>query len=336
MLIVGSGYRKLGIVLAVVFGLAAAASVTAWFLGAVIGLTLAGRGEGAGLAAILMAFLVSGVAAALTLIGGAVWIYARRQRFLVRDKRVLPLLGTGGVLIILAIGVSVQHFVHVSPAAQSSQKIAEGMLVSPSGPLQGEARAELLARGQEAVPAVISALQSFDKTYLREFENGLNFPVMSQLDILGKLGGPAATMELRTWLNSDYAPDVRAAAAQALGEAGDKESAHAIALLLDEGSYEWRKSRIPLMYALRMLEARDEWEHVRTALQFAPEEEGLGYQISLLDAGIQTLVAFDTPEAWHVIAEVANAGGESRRLRVQQTLENLGRSLPTAETAIGQ
>jgi hypothetical protein len=334
LIVAGMGFRRLGIAISIIVGSAAVAGVAAWFLGVMLGLLLGGRGEGAGVAAILAGFVLSGVVVLLVVVAGLVWIILRRRRVLLRSGRDLRLLGGGVLLVLLAAGMAGRHYVHVTPAAQSSQSLSTGMLAGYDGPRRAEAREELLARGQDAVPAVIAALRGADTANLREFESGLNGPVVWQIEVLGKLGGPDAIAELRTWLNGDYAEDIRAAAASALGEAGDRESAHAIALLLEEQSYEWRKCRVQLLYALRMLEARDELPYVRSALQFAPEEEGQSYQIMVLDAGIRTLVAFDTPEAWQVINEVANAGGEGRKQRVQYILETLGRQLPEAEGSV--
>ena len=156
----------------------------------------------------------------------------------------------------------------------------------------------------------------------------MNGGILYHLELLGALGGPQSVAELRKWFNSDYAPDIRATAARGLGEAGDTESAHAIALLLEERSYEWRKGHFQLLRALTLLKAKNELTHVKSAMQFTRDEEGTSFQIGLLGEGMQYLVAVDTPEAWAVVSEVANEGDEQRRETVERILKDMGESLP--------
>ncbi|MBI2433214.1 MAG: hypothetical protein HYV26_10110 [Candidatus Hydrogenedentes bacterium] len=334
LVVAGLGFRRAGKALTITFGVAAGVAIAMWWPAALISLKFSGRGEGAGVAAIIMAFVVSGGTALLVLMAGAAWIMVRRQRFFTRAAKSFRLLGAGVFLMGAAGAIVLPRLLHVTPGIQSSQVLAEQALGGHNGPLRAEAREILLARGQEAAPAVIEALRKADPATLREFESGLNLPVLSQLEVLGQLGGPEAIQELRTWFSGDFAPDIRATAAQALGAAGDRESAHVIALHLEDRSYEWRKYCGQLLCALRLLKATNELPQVCAALQFTPEEEGSSFQIMTLDAGIQTLLAFDTPEAWQVIVALAGGGSEERRRRIEDSLEALGRSLSTLETQI--
>jgi len=214
-----------------------------------------------------------------------------------------------------------------------SDRALTGQASSLNGPLRAEARDEILARGQDAVPDVIASIQKANQSDLLTFESGLNGAVLYHLELLGSLGGSQAVAELRNWFNSDYAPDIRATAARGLGEAGDAESAQAIALLLEERSYEWRKCHFQLLRALTLLKANEQLAHVKSALQFTPDEEGSSFQIGLIGEGVQYLVTIDTPEAWEVVSEVASAGDEHRRETVGRVLKDLGKSLPKTATA---
>ncbi|MCC6798352.1 MAG: HEAT repeat domain-containing protein [Candidatus Hydrogenedentes bacterium] len=323
----GLGYRRLGVALAINFALTTGVSVVAWFVGAVAGLALAGRGEGAGVAAIVFAFALAGIAAIVTLAAGIGWIVLKRERYLSRGNRSPALIVVGLAFFLVAGASAAMQFVRVTPGLMPN-RVLTGQASGLNGPLRAEARDELLARGQDAVPDVIASLQSANQSDLHTFESGLNGAVLYQLEILGSLGGPQSIAELRKWFNSGYAPDIRATAARALGEAGDAESAPAIALLLEERSYEWRKSHFQLLRALTLLKAKDELAHVKSALQFTPDEEGTSFQIGLIGEGIQYLVAMDTPAAWAVVSEVASVGDIHRRETVERVLKDLGRSLP--------
>lgn len=328
--VLGMGYRRLGVALAIVFALTVGVSVAAWFVGAFAGLALAGRGEGAGVAAIVFAFAFSGLSGLVTFAAGIAWVIWRRERYLLRGDRSRALVALGSAFFLLAGASATMQLVRVSPGLMSDGALT-GQASGLDGPLRAEARDELLARGQGAVPDVIASLQNANQSDVHTFESGLNGGVLYHLELLGALGGPQSVAELRKWFNSDYAPDIRATAARGLGEAGDAESAHAIALLLEERSYEWRKGHFQLLRALTLLKAIDEIAHVKSAMQFTPDEEGTSFQIGLLGEGVQYLVAVDTPEAWAVVSEVANAGDEHRRETVERILKDLGKSLPNGD-----
>lgn len=332
----GMGYRRLGVALAIIFATAVGVSVAAWFVGAFAGLALAGRGEGAGVAAIVFAFALAGIAGIVTLAAGIGWIVLKRERYLSRGNRSRALVAVGLAFFLVAGASAAMQLIRVTPGLMSDRMLT-GQASGLNGPLRAEARDELLARGQAAVPDVIASLQNANQSDLHTFESGLNGAVMYHLELLGVLGGPQAIAELRKWFNSDNAPDIRATAARGLGEAGDTERAHAIALLLEERNYEWRKSHFQLLRALTLLKAKDELAHVKSALQFTQDEEGSSFQIGLIGEGIQYLVTIDTPEAWTVVSEVANAGDAHRRETVERVLKDLGKSLPdSAATATQQ
>lgn len=323
----GMGYRRLAVALAVLFAITVGVSVAAWFVGVFVGLALAGRGEGAGVAAIVLAFAVAGLSAIVTIATGIAWIVWKRERYLSRGIGSRVLVAVGLVCFLLAGASASMQLVRVTPGLMPNRALT-GQASGLNGPLRAEAREELLARGQDAVPDVIASLQNANQSDLHTFESGLNGAVMYHLELLGELGGPPAIAELRKWFNSDYAPDIRATAARGLGEAGDAESAHAIALLLEQRSYEWRKSHFQLLRALTLLKAKDELVHVKSALQFTADEEGTSFQIGLIGEGAQYVVAVDTPEAWAVMTEVANAGDAHRKETVARALQGVNKSLP--------
>ena len=91
-----------------------------------------------------------------------------------------------------------------------------------------------------------------------------------------------------------------------------------------------------MLRALTLLKAKDEILHVKSSLQFAPDEEGTSFQIGLLGEGIQALVAFDTPESWQVVLEVARSGGPGRKEAVERILREMGRTIPDASATSGQ
>jgi hypothetical protein len=303
-----------------------------WFIGAAAGLAITSPGEGVGVAIILFAFLTAGVGGAIGLAAGIAWIIRKLSRYTAQAERLPALLGLAGLLFVCAIGIAAAQAVRVAPGLMSDRALttqASGL----DGPLRAEAREEILARGQEAAPTLIAALQKLDRSDAHTFESGLNGGILYQLELLGELGGPEAIAELRTWFDSDYAPDIRATAARGLGDAGDAESAHAIAALLEQRSYEWRKCHFQLLRALTLLNAKDELPHVKSALQFAPDEEGTSFQIGLLGEGIQALAGFDTQEAWQTISEVANAGSGTRKQTVERVLRDMDKTLPVAAAA---
>ncbi|MBM3289933.1 MAG: hypothetical protein FJY92_07255, partial [Candidatus Hydrogenedentes bacterium] len=320
----GVGYRRLAVAMAVTFGGAVAAAVGFWFVGAVVGLFLAGRGEGAGVAALVFAFLVAGVAALSVLVFGATRIVWRRQFYFERAARSGVAIAIGPVLLLVSVGTMTAHVVRITPALMSDHALT-AQSSGLSGPLRAEAREELLARGQAAVPEVIAALKSADRREIQTFESGLKGCTLFNIELLGELGGPEAIAELRTWLNCACAADIRAAAARGLGEAGDRDSAHAIAVLLEDRSYEWRKSHFQLLRALTLLDAKEEWAHVKSALQFTADEEGTALQIGLLHEGIAALATFDTPEAQQAIAEIAAGGSGVRREAVERILRDMNK-----------
>ena len=104
-------------------------------------------------------------------------------------------------------------------------------------------------------------------------------------------------------------------------------------MLLEERSYEWRKGHFQLLRALTLLKANEQLTHVKSALQFTPDEEGSSFQIGLIGEGVQYLVTIDTPEAWAVISEVAGTGDEHRRETAKRILAELGKTLPESATA---
>ena len=328
----GAGYRRLSVALAIVFTLTITVSVAAWFVGAFAGLALAGRGEGAGVAAIVFAFAVAGLSSLVTLAAGVAWIVWKRGRYLSRGIGTRALVAVGLAFFVIAGASATRQLVRVTPRLMSDRALT-GQASGLNGPLRAEARDEILARGQDAVPDVVASLQYANQSDLHTFESGLNGAVMYHLEVLGSLGGSQAVTELRKWFNSDCAPDIRATAARGLGEAGDAESAQAIALLLEERSYEWRKCHFQLLRALTLLKANEQLAHVKSALQFTSDEEGSSFQIGLIGEGVQYLVAIDTPEAWAVISEVASTGDERRRETVERVLKDLGKSLPETATA---
>lgn len=328
----GLGYRRLGRGIVVLCVTAIGTGIAAfWFLGILFAASISGRGEGAGVAFLLAGFAAAVGAGLLTLLAGAGWMVWKRDRYFGRTERSPLLLGASVALWAVGAGVAAVQYVNITPALMSSRALL-GQASGLNGPLRAEAREELLARGQAAVPAVLEALHKADKSEVKTFESGLNGGILYQLELLGDLGGPEAIAELRAWLIEDYAPDIRATTARALGEAGDTESAHAIAELLELRTYEWRKGHFQLLRALALLKAKDEAQHVRSALQFTEDEEGTSFQTGLLREGIQALAAFDTPEAWKIIEEIANATPQ-RKEAVARILDEMGKKIPdTAES----
>jgi len=325
LLVAGLGYRRLGFVLAVSFGVSIVVSVVAWFLGLLVALRVGTRGEGAGVAALLFAFMSSGIAGLAFMLGAIGWIYRNRERYVSRMPVARGTVVMAVFLLLFAAGIGGAHLIRVTPGLMSERALTM-QSAGLDGPLRAKAREELLSRGADAVPTVIAALQDADRSDLYTFESGLNGQILFHLALLGELGGPAAIEELRGWLNSDYAPDIRATAARGLGEAGDSDSAHTIALLLEERSYEWRKCHFDLLRALTLLNAKDELPFVRSALQFTPDEEGTSFQTGLLGEGITALVTFDRPEAWAIVEEVANGGSIARKETVERVLRELNKS----------
>ena len=229
----GLGYRKLATATALTFCASIAASVGFGFVGLLVGVALATPGEGVGVALFVISLLFAGLAGLFALLGGSAWIVWKRHRYLARASRSPMLLVLAILLFFGAAAMAAAQFVRVTPALMSDRALS-GQASGLNGPLRAEARAEMIARGQEAVPSVLEALRRADRSDIMVFESGLNREFIYQLELLGELGGPEAIAELRAWLNSDYAPDIRATAARGLGEAGDVESAHAIAVLLEK------------------------------------------------------------------------------------------------------
>jgi len=67
-----------------------------------------------------------------------------------------------------------------------------------------------------AVRAIIVELQKISPQQAHEPEIGLNSGARDALDLLGWVGGAQAVDELRRWMHSDAAPDIRAVAPAAL------------------------------------------------------------------------------------------------------------------------
>jgi hypothetical protein len=203
------------------------------------------------------------------------------------------------------------------PRAHSDAALAR-TVVGGVDVLQGRGgEEELKRRGTAAVPEVIASLHAVPPDQVREFESGLNSGALNALRLLGELGGPEAIAELRAWFRrEDAAPDIRATAARALAEAGDTSEATAIGALLENRTYEWRKGHPDLMYALGLMKAAGEVEHIRTALR-VDESDG-NFAITLYHAGIQACRRIDTPESRAVVEELATTGEPWLRNRVHE------------------
>jgi hypothetical protein len=327
----GLGYRRLARALAITFVATIPAGFGLGFAGALIGLRLAGRGEGAGVAALFFGIAVGVTAAAITLGGGIAFIFWKRHQYLGRGQVSKGFLAAGVALLLFSVTSSLLRI----PAFRSDRSLARQLGSGFDVQSGGDARDQILARGRAAVPELLISLQKVESGGLHTFEDGRSQGAKAILEMLGELGGPDAITALRWWFNSDYAPDVRAMAANGLGRAGDVESAHAIALLLEERSYEWRKCHADLLFALGHLKATEELTLIRSALIFDPAEEGSSFQISLIGTGVQTLVIMDTPESWAIIREVAGGGSAARRDNVVRALESMGRTLEASDNAGG-
>lgn len=326
LFIAGMGYRRFALALAIVAALSAAAGVAVFAVSLGVLLTTAGRGEGAALGAGIGAIILGLGTGGLVFAGGLLWLALRGARYRERGPRVLPLYAAGAVLLVFAAGITLLRF----PQWQPSGMLAD-TLGSPNGPAGYAAREELIARGPSAVPEIIAQLHAADENNLKEFESGLTLGVMEQLRALGAIGGPEATAELRAWLNRDCAPDIRGTAARGLAEAGDADSAHAIAVLLENDGYEWRETHLDLMYALGVLKAKDEVPYIVSALATREGESGSSWESRMIETGVAALVKIDTPEAWAAISELAAASGDYRFNAIWYTLEAMGKTLP--ETA---
>ncbi|MEK7794028.1 MAG: HEAT repeat domain-containing protein [Candidatus Hydrogenedentota bacterium] len=325
LLIAGAGYRRFAMALVILAALSAAAGVAVFAVSLGVLLTTAGSGEGAGLGAGIGAIILGLGAGGLTFAGGLLWLALRGARYRERGTRVLPLYAAGALLIVFATGITLLRF----PQWQSA-----GMLVntlgSPNGPAGYAAREELIARGPSAVPEIIAQLHAANENDIQEFESGRTLGIMEQLGALGAIGGPEAIAELRAWLNRDCAPDIRGSAASALAEAGDTESAHAIAVLIENDDYEWRKTHLDLVYALGLLKAKDEVPYIASALTTREGEQGSSWEFQMTETGVAALAKIDTPEAWAAISELAASSGDYRFNAIKRTLDAMGKTLPGA------
>lgn len=317
-LIAAIGYRSAARALALTIVCAAVAGAVVGQAGVLVGLALTGPGEGAGVAALIFGLAAGCGAAALTFAAGCAWIHRRRAHYFVQSDR-SAMLGTAGVILLaLAVAAIALRLPQLRSAGALANISATGFDIG----LDGSALDELRARGTDAVPAIIDSLHQTDPADLRVFENGLNMGEMDQIALLGEIGGPAAIAELRLWLsNGEYAPDIRAAAARALGDARDTESAPVIGALLEERSYEWRKCHADLILALRWLDAETEVGHIVSALRFDPAEDGSSFQIGLLEAGIGALKTIDTAESQAAIDQLLANATPQQREQIQRVLD---------------
>lgn len=320
LLVAGLGYRKMAVALSLVFVGAPAGSAVAAVVAAMLALRAAGRGEGAGVAAMLLTIGVAALTWAGLMLAGAAWVVLRRSRYGTRVGRNTGLLAGAaacGALSVLTITLQV---VAATPSLQSDAALARDA-GGISGPDRAEAKAQLLARGADAVPDVIAALRATPREPLYEFESGLNMPAIERLGVLGELGGTEAIGELRQWLNSGYAADVRAAAAAALGAAGDRESIGAIAALLENDTYDWKNQRSVLVHALGELDAEAEVGRIRAATRFTADERGSSYHIMLVGATVQAPAKIDTAESWELIEALGNSDDSGQNETVSRALK---------------
>ena len=182
----------------------------------------------------------------------------------------MPRCLTGRMLFVGAIGIAAAQAVRVTPGLMSDRALttqASGL----DGPLRGEAREELLARGQEAAPSVIAALRSTNRSDVHIFESGLNGSILYHLEVLGELGGPEAVAELRVvtaTTRRTSAPWQRAV------EQAATRKARARSRRCSNNGLRVAQVPLPVTAALTLLNARDELSHVKSHYEFAPDEEG--------------------------------------------------------------
>lgn len=319
-MLAGGGYRKLGVALILLAVLSTCTGAVGFVVGFGIGASIGGRGEGSGLAAFLFAIAIGIGVSVLTFIGGLVWIGLRRRNYVVRQAISAPALLLGALALVCAAGVTVYRF----PRFRTTDALLR------TAHFRSEERAELIQRGPEAARRIVDSLHRADPEQVKIYENGLNGRVITELQLLGEIGGPEAVNELRAWLKRDCAPDIRSAAARSLAVAGDSASAADIGALLDHTTYEWRKEYVPLIHALAELKAADQTPHIRNALMSEMGDGHTNMNLLTLNAAIIALMAFDTPEAWQVITEIGNMGDEFHRAQVRRIVTENGGEFPEA------
>jgi hypothetical protein len=327
---IGAGYRVLGKSMAL-------ASVAGLIVGGLSFLLLfpafllfGGRGEGSGIFAFIGAMVFAGCAGVIFAAAALLWIARRSGGVFRRERPMVPAALIGAIILLVGI---VPAFTGVF-GLQSNASLARDVAQAINQPLAAEATETLKRRGQEGVEALITILRQSDRARMREFESGLTQGTQNVLRLLGQLGGNDAIAELRLWLNSDYAPDVRAAAARGLGEAHDLDSAEAIGKLLELDTYEWRKVRLDLIYALNLMKAQDQVSRIAAAVRLPAEDATSSFASELMRVAIQALVSIDTPEAWKAIEGLQAGADANQKENIQRTLENLGRETSIVEKPV--
>ncbi len=311
--VAGEGRRKLAGAFALTVAAAVAAGVAIGFITLIAALLLIGRGEWSGIAALVFGIYAGAAAAALALLAGIIRILFRWRIYAERQARVWGFHIGGLACLALAALTALPHFPH----AQTDSTLAKSVVGGVDALRDNNAENELKQRGTQSVPALINSLRAVPAAQVHEFQSGLNSGVMNALRLLGELGGPEAIAELRAWFQrEDAAPDIRATAARALGQAGDTGEAPAIGALLENRTYEWRKSHPDLMLALGMMKAGNEVNHLRSALRVNASDGS--FALTLYQDGIRALLQIDTPEARAVIDELETTGDPSLRARARE------------------
>jgi HEAT repeat protein len=308
--VAGIGYSRIGMRILVCAVIAFTGGALTGFITLLLGLALEPKGEWAGIASLVLGWMVGFTIGFLLLVLSAWLLIYKPRAELKRGNRSIVFLGIA-TLCAGSLGFRISTYV---PSTYSDSNLARMMLEGASIHGKVDPSNELSLRGEQAVPYVIEELQKYPASEAREFESARNGGLMNTLVLLGRIGGAEAIRELRLWLHrEDAAPDVRASAASGLAQANDRESAPPIAAFLKEESYEWHKQRPILYNALSMLHATEQIPEIRASLL----NETTDLYVS---NGVQCLLAMKTPEADAVVLELGSSSNNRIRTGVLNAL----------------
>lgn len=248
-----------------------------------------------------------GAVAAPILFGLSTWRRVHTKRITLERTRKSPaLIGVGGGMTLVFCFSLYSVVAHFVPSVESTQSLtyrASAIPVISEAPTP-VVHQILINRGAEAVPVIIEVITKCSASLGNKPADFDTQRVANLLRLLGKIGGPQALNELRSWLQRDSPYDIRVAAAVALAEHGDRDLTPIIASLLKDqkGPY-WRHQHMELVLALGLLKASNEVETIRTAMHTNKDEVDL----FIVFPGISALAAIDTDEAWAAIEETSAA-----------------------------
>jgi len=332
LLAAGLGWKKLagGLTLAFVMATVGAAIISAVVAG-ILAQFDHGGGEWRGLKT-LAAGILGFIGGFIVCLAGSLIGLAMKKRLTfertMRSPGFLRAAGVGATLMLFCI---INIIIGYTPSAAFTGRLVRQVEDSND---TLESRAEIVKRGQEAVPIIITALHRHPYALVDDRSAGGSTRVAPLLELLGQIGGADAVAEMRRWADAESWPAARAAAMCGLAAQNDPGAAKRIGEFLSKIEFASFGSDTKLFRALAKLKAVDQVGAIQTrmtrlldalphyALQDLSRQwvqnqtrDRMMSDHTSLQSGLIALGEIGTDEAWAALAKFhINPEGKRRAL----------------------